>query len=227
MTIHTGSDNLMEKINKLIGIVDKMQTDIDTLAINNRTQSNFISNLSKDNKLLNDRLQKSEIELLNLSQYSRRQNIELSGVPENISQRHLENHVLEVLASIGIHLQSYDLVAVHRLGKFIKNKNRNVIIRFINRKNAYTAIQYSWKLSKSKLKYYINENMCHANRQIFNKCYRLKKNGDIFDVWFENGVVSMMINENDQPCSIQHISDIDYFLFEDFNFDISDHISID
>ena len=62
----------------------------------------------------------------NLNQYTRRENIEISNISEKIVQRHLEGYVLEVFESIGINLQSYDLVAVHRLGKFVQGKNRNV-----------------------------------------------------------------------------------------------------
>ena len=50
------------------------------------------------------------------------------------------------MVSIGINLQSYDLVAVHRIGKFIEGKYRNVIVRFVNRKNAFVCLRNSKKL---------------------------------------------------------------------------------
>ena len=39
-----------------------------------------------------------------------------------------------MLQSIGVKVESYDLVAAHRSGKFFPNKNRNVFVRFLNRK---------------------------------------------------------------------------------------------
>ena len=90
----------------------------------------------------------------NLNQYTRRENIEISNISEKIVQRHLEAYVLEVFESIGINLQSYDLVSVHRLGKFVQGKNRNVIVRFINRKNAYTCLHNSKKLAESNTQDY-------------------------------------------------------------------------
>ena len=90
----------------------------------------------------------------NLNQYTRRENIEISNISEKIVQQHLEAYVLKVFESIGINLQSYDLVAVHRLGKFVQGKNRNVIVRFINRKNVHTCLRNSKKLAESNTQDY-------------------------------------------------------------------------
>ena len=61
-----------------------------------------------------------------------RNNVELQNISENIKQHNIESYVLKIFESIGIKIQSYDLVAVHRIGKFVHGKHRNVIVRFIN-----------------------------------------------------------------------------------------------
>ena len=53
------------------------------------------------------------------------------------------------MESIEVKLQSYDLVAVHRIVKFQQGIPRNVIIRFINRKYAFTCLRNSKKLATS------------------------------------------------------------------------------
>ena len=55
----------------------------------------------------------------NLNQYTRRENVEIKNISESIVQRHLEVYVLKVFQSIGVKLESYDLVAVHRGGKYV------------------------------------------------------------------------------------------------------------
>ena len=40
-----------------------------------------------------------------------------------------------------IKIQSYDIVAVHRLGERRGDRPRNVIVRFVNRKNAIKVLQ--------------------------------------------------------------------------------------
>lgn len=208
-------DELKEKVDQLVADLKETNTNMQNLIINNRNKKKELSNLRKDNKSYRNSLRLLELDFLNLSQYSRRENIEISNVPESIPQRDLENHIIEVFWSIGIEVYSYDIVGVHRLGRFQENKNRNVIVKFINRKNAYKALDSNWKLDKSKFNYYFNENMCPRNRNIFNKCYRLKKDGELNDVWFEEGIVKINISDfHDDPIGLFHSSDINYFLNE-------------
>ena len=171
--------NINEKMNEII--------------INNRGLKKEIIELRVENNNLYDSLYDIEIQLNNLDQYSRRSNIEIRNISENINQFNLEKYVLKVLDSIDIKLQSYDLVAVHRIGKFISGKNRSVIVRFINRrtrfinrKNAYYCLRNSKKLAGSSnheyKKLFIIENLCYSNKKIFNYLYRLKKENKIRSV---------------------------------------------
>ena len=56
-----------------------------------------------------------ELQLNRSNQYSKRSNIKMSRISENIQQQELENHVIDVLPSTGIKVVSYDSIAVHRL----------------------------------------------------------------------------------------------------------------
>ena len=84
------------------------------LIFNNRSLKKHIKELSAENENMYDMLYIIEIQSNNLDQYSRRSNTEIRNIPENITQGNLENYVLKVMVSIGINLQSYDLVAVPR-----------------------------------------------------------------------------------------------------------------
>ena len=119
-----------------------------------------------------------------------------------------------MLDSIDIKLQSYDLVAVHRIGKFISGKNRSVIVRFINRKNAYYCLRNSKKLAGSSnheyKKLFIIENLCYWNKKIFNYLYRLKKENKIRSVWSYNGSVFYKMSDSEDEIAVRayHIDDI-------------------
>ena len=82
----------------------------------------------------------SEVQFIEHCQYFRRENVEIHNVPESIEQKNLEKHVLVALASINIQLQFYDIVAIHRVGKKISRNNRKVLVRFVNRKNAFRCL---------------------------------------------------------------------------------------
>ena len=100
----------------------------------------------------------------NLNQYTHRSNIEISNISEKIVQRNLEAYVLKVFQSVGVNLVSYDLVAVHCMGKFVQGKTRNVIVRFVNRKNAFSCLRKAKKLALSSTqefkRLYLIENLC-------------------------------------------------------------------
>ena len=56
----------------------------------------------------------NEINCRQLKQYSRRENIEFNNIPESVDQRNMWSHLFDVLASVDVRLESYDIVAVHR-----------------------------------------------------------------------------------------------------------------
>ena len=77
-----------------------------------------MKDLKEYNDELFDKCYQLDCQLTSLNQYSRRNNLEIQGIPERIKQCDLENHVIETFIKIGIKVESYDIVAVHRLGKY-------------------------------------------------------------------------------------------------------------
>ena len=90
-----------------------------------------------------------EIKFNQLHQYSRQENIEIHNIPESVSQVNLEKYVIDILASIKINIVSYDIVAVHHIGKKKDNKPRIVVAHFVNRKNAFKPLKQCNKLRDS------------------------------------------------------------------------------
>ena len=117
--------------------INTIKENVKEITFNNRTLKKCINELTRENEYLQDCVYYNEIKINRVDQYSRRSNVEIRNIPENISQSNIEKYVIKIFESIGIKVQSYDLVAVHRIGKFIQGKHRNVIVRFINRKNAF------------------------------------------------------------------------------------------
>ena len=78
-----------------------------------------------------------EIQNNNLDQYSRRNNVEISGIPQSVSDNQLEEKVVDILKAIDVSITTNEIEACHRLGK----KKKNVIVRVINRKHCLKALQ--------------------------------------------------------------------------------------
>ena len=124
-------------------------------------------------------------------------NVEMQHIPESVEQKDLEMYVIELLKSIKVDISSYDLVAVHRLGKQSPRETRVVIVGFVNRKSAYACLHNARELNKSLnstyKKIFITENLCPTNKNIFNRLYKLKKEKRIHNVWSFQGHVFLNI----------------------------------
>ena len=112
-------------------------------------------------------------------QYSRRNSVEISGIPEEIKQEDLESHVVKIFeeAKVKVHgrsLEPFDMEACHRIGK-----KHVVIARFVNRKFAREALYNGKNLKGTKLygngAIYINDSFCEPFSYIGFVIRNLKK----------------------------------------------------
>ena len=152
-----------------------------------------------------------EKQLSKLDQYGRRENIEISGIPSNVTDRQLETEVLRILKQIGLkHLEHFHIVACHRIGSTDLKGNRNTIVRFINRKDAIQCLKLRRNLHLCKYLGYSNlfimENLCPAYKSIFDDLTELKNEGLVKKVWSFNGTVNYKLtgDTNEKPVKNLH-----------------------
>ena len=210
---------IMRKLNALEEHVNKYREDYQQIIINNRILRKEIKMLKEEHHNMLDAIYNIEANAIYNNQYTRRENIEFINIPETTLQKDLEPLVIKILNSMDIKIQSYDIVAVHRLGERRGDRPRNVIVRFVNRKNAIKVLRNKKFIKSTGMKFKINnlyviENLCRENKHIFNKCYKLKKSGVISKVWTFNGVVNIQIHDtkDDEIIEMKHFDDIDYHL---------------
>ena len=91
----------------------------------------IIKNLQKENERLQRRiscLDKKVISLESrhnmLEQYGRRNNLEITGIPDSVPQRDLENKVVDILNAIGVNVSNDDFEDCHRIGKSWNNSKK-------------------------------------------------------------------------------------------------------
>ena len=212
------TEDLSSHITHLESELENMNNNLSELILQNLNIKKVNKELTVENSYIQNSLYLLELRFGEFCQYSRRENVEFHNIPESISQTKLENYIIDILHSVNINIVSYDIAAVHRIGRKFDGKCRKVIVRFINRKNASCSIKSSKQLKKSKnanyKKYFITENLCPEYRQIFNKLYKLKKRGEINNVWTSYGIIYLKINdsEDEHAVIIKHIEDIDYYM---------------
>ena len=140
--------------------------------------------LRESNTKLKDKVVELEGEVNELNQYGRRNNLEISGIPEDIKIDKLEEKAIEILGHVNVKIESRDIEGCHRLGKLKKNSApRKTIIRFVNRKNCLQALINRKSLRSMKSadmelgneKIYFNENLTPVNSRLFYLCRKLRK----------------------------------------------------
>ena len=85
----------------------------------------IIRNLQNENKRLNDEVNQLQEKIISLEsksnlveQYGRRNNMEINGIPNNISDDNLESTVINVLGKAkNVHVTADDIEVCHRIGK--------------------------------------------------------------------------------------------------------------
>ena len=206
---------LVKKVQDLEATTTTLKDQIEMLALNNERKHRKIIALDKELEKMNEELSYQKIEANKLNQYGRREHIELVGIKETIPQKDLEEFVTDLLSKIHAEVIKKDIVAVHRLGKARRGKNRNVIVKFLNRKDTQRAYRNRYKLKKIKDRKFQNifmiENLCPEHRLIFNRLYKLLKQESIYDVRTQNGHVYACFEE-DVEVEVQLESDIDFYL---------------
>ena len=214
-------NDIFRKISDLENEVTLIKASYQQVIIDNKILQNDYAKLTIANRELRESLYSLEVEVANCDQYSRRENIELLNIPESIPQKDLEAHVIDVLKSIKVddNICSYNIVAAHRLCKKRNGRNRSVIVRFINRKHAILALKNKKLLSNNVeyRRYIITENLGPKNREIYDKCYKLKKSGIFKSLWTYNGRIHVKFSDSyeEYPTKIYHYDDIEYCLNHD------------
>ena len=94
-------------------------------------------NQNLQNRIINLEKQQSKSE-----QYNRRNNVEISGISNEVSDQNLEETVIGICKDSGIDVNSLDIEGCHRLplGRNATNTNKRVIVKFVNRRKHSEAM---------------------------------------------------------------------------------------
>ena len=163
----------------------------------------------KDIADIKSSIQQIEVELAENSQYLRRSDIVISGIPSLNNDVAVESTVIDILKVIDVPVKPRDIEAVHRIGKH----KEETIVRFVNRKDAELAIKNRSKLkdfdapligSVEATDIYVKENFCPFLQKIGFMCRKLKRAHLIFSTWMLNGRVNIKVKERDKPIIFNH-----------------------
>ena len=199
----------------------------------------IIQNLRNECNRLNNVVSEMSLKIVDLEskcnsleQYGRRNNLEISGIPDSVDQTDLEDKVVEIFDKIGVDLSNDEIEACHRIGKS-KDNSKTTIIRLVNRKKCKSALFNRKKLriidtssiNLPNAQIYINENLSPANQALAFYGRKLKRAGLIFNCYTFDGVVQIKRTQHEKPKKILHFSILKE-MFPEFKF-IEDEVFLD
>ena len=190
--------NLCDQVSRLSENLSKLMES------NEKLSSQFIV-VKEVNTLLEKRVIELEKSQAKAEQYSRRNNVEISGIPHEILDNNLEDKVIDICKDAGIEIGHMDIEGCHRLPLSRNNTGgtKRVIVKFVNKKHSEDMLRLK-KIISSRSKVFISNSLCPFYRYLWGKCKDMKRR-DIFNQVFCLGAVgTIKVSENGPLVKIYH-----------------------
>ena len=157
-----------------------------------------------------EKLYELDKRIIECEQYSRRENLIISGIPDSVAQKDLQSKVLEILGAASLQLRPDDIQACHRLAKPRNSRYpARVIVRFLSRKIVDFCLTNRERV-QNEIRQSLNinikvfENLCKANEEALRMCNWLKENEFIHDHFVRNGYMKIVIQAGGRPIKVHH-----------------------
>ena len=159
-------------------------------------------------------------------QYGCRNNVEISGIPQSVSNNHLEEKRVDVLKAIDVNFTSNEIEACHCL-----EKKKMLLIGLLTESIVTSTAKWEKKIKfidKNALaipnaRLLASKNLTPANSKLTFNCLKFKGDGEIEECYTINGIVR--ITKNSKLMRIYHLRDLQE-LFPEYMSDSFDHAEL-
>ena len=137
------------------------------------------------------------------AQYSRRECLEVAGIPRQVDDKNLETKLLSIFQKIGCTIDPTLLMTVIDLAKTM-----TVIVKFTRRKDCKQIFKVKKDLRNLDMedldlprgtKIYINQSLCSYYRILWSKVKKLQNIGSIDHFYNSSGTIKIKVTENSSP----------------------------
>ena len=232
--LHNGSKELedLADLKAIRDSIDELKNNVIRLILEeNKKLKERVRNIEEINKNLEEDLVDMEVAVAKQDRYSRRNNIEIAGIPDHIDGDQLEDVAIAILNKLDVKCVSHDLEACHRLPLTKKEKSsgrpKRTVLRFVNRRFSELALASRKKLKGMDLSgihgdlnnftITVGDNLGPFDVHLLGMCKHLYSKKKISSCWSWKGTVFLKINENDRPTKVGQKSEL-FSLFNDFEF---------
>ena len=174
------------------------------MEVNGKLSSQFTV-VKKVNTLLEKRVIELEKSQAKAEKYSRRNNVEISGIPHEILDNTREDKVIDICKDAGIEIGHMDIEGCHwlPLSRNSAGGTKGVIVKFVNRKHSEDVLRLK-KIISSRSKVFISNSLCPYYRYLWGKCKNLQRRGIFNQVFFLAAVATIKVSKNGPLAKIYH-----------------------
>ena len=164
--------------------------------------------LNQKLRMLQEQLFEQDCRIIECEQYSRRENLIISGIPDSVTDDQLRDKIVDILADLDIDVNYHDISTCHRLGRSNRGYPARVIVRFTNRQIVHDCLAIKHTLKNKRRRLGMNlrffENLSKSNEECLRMCKWLKESNVIHDYFLRNGFVKAVETEGSKPFKIRH-----------------------
>ena len=166
--------------------------------------------LKNVNNLLLTRLTTLERQCWAHVQYSRRECLDIVGIPHEVSGEVLEENVLKIFEKLGCDISPDRIEACHRVGR----TTDTVIVKFSKRKDCQhvSSVKKDFKKlamedseSPGNNELFINRSLCPYYKMLWSKSKKLHSLGKIHSFFISGDSIKIRVNKNSSPLSMTHV----------------------
>ena len=217
----------LESIEKFLDFANaKYEEVLNTLSKNEEMQRNIIAEnkvLKSTVRTLEDRINHMQSELNDREQYSRRECVEIHGVPfpEGGETENTNEIVSKISELMRLDIEPEDISVSHRLpasknykgkrpepviiAKFVRRDVKETFYRARKKLRDLTTKDLGYKVSKN---IYINESLTESNKALFKECVKVKKDLGFTYIWTSNGKIFLRKDKESPVVQIKTKDDI-------------------
>lgn len=156
-------------------ITDRLEGRIHELETDNEDLRKTVEYLEGEIDQLKASREKTEFQLNDLEQHGRKDSIRITGLDDPSEKETVEECVGKVVdfvtEKLGVELTKNEVSIAHRLGKYTREKPRNVIVKFTTRRKKHEIIRARRKLRGSR--FVIFEDLTRENQRVLRDAFHL------------------------------------------------------
>ena len=196
--------------------ISKLNDTISQLHSTNKKISD-LTVLKNVNAKLEERIISCEKSQAKSEQYSWHNNIELSGILNDIPEDNLEKVVTDIRHNSDLEIKPKDIKECYRLpaSRYSRDSNKRVIVKFVNRKHPEAILRNKKSISNKDFshlnvhgKVFVSVSLCPYYRYIWGKCKDLQRRGKIYQVFCLGGTIAVKVTKHSSAMKIFHECDL-------------------